>query len=285
MDARTRGILATTVAALLWSTGGLFIKLLPQDAWTILFYRSVYAGALFAVVYRRHIWGGNPRMWVNSFIYAGLMITFVLSTKLTTAANAIFLQYTGAAYILLLEPWLFKTRRNPIDVITMVVCFAGMGLFFFEDFDTQGGLGIALACFSGVLLAALFLGQRLNQPQYHVGAIFWGNVWVAMAGLPHWWQSAPATGEEHAMLAFLGLIQIGMGYLLFTYGLQRITAVESALISMLEPVLNPVWVLVGYGEYPGWLAVLGGIIILMTLAARIAILEWQRRRLINMETS
>lgn len=278
MDARTKGIVATVFAALLWSTGGLFIKLLPQDAWTILFYRSCYAAILFALVYRREIGQMNRRMWINSFIYAALLMTFVVSTKLTTAANAIFLQYTGTAYILLLEPWLLKTERRLVDTLTMVVCFLGMGLFFMEDFDPSGGLGMVLACISGFLLAALFLGQRLNASRYHVSAIFWGNIWVALAGFPSWWQSAPATSDQHLMLAFLGFIQIGLGYLLFTYGLQRILAVESALISMLEPVLNPVWVLIGYGERPATLAFVGGCIILLALSVRMMVLEWQRRK-------
>lgn len=278
MDEKSKGILATVVAALLWSTGGLFIKLLPQDAMTILFYRSLYAAILFGIVYRRELLHMNRQMWLNSFFYAFLLITFVVSTKLTTAANAIFLQYTGTAYILLLEPWLLKTERKLVDIVTTIVCFAGMGLFFLDDFDASGGMGMALAAISGLLLAALFLGQRLNAPRYHVASIFWGNLWVMLAGLPFWWASPPATGEEHLMLGFLGFVQIGMGYLLFTYGLQRILAVESVLISMLEPVLNPVWVIIGYGEWPAPMAIAGGLIVLIALAARILILEYQRRQ-------
>ncbi len=278
MNDRLKGVLATVVAALLWSTGGLFIKLLPQDAWTILFYRSAYAAVVFGLVYRTEVFRFNRQMWINTLFYAALLTTFVTSTKLTTAANAIFLQYTGTAYVLLLEPRLFKMPLLKINLWTTVVCFLGMGLFFFEDFDPRGGLGIAIAILSGVMLAGLFLGQRLNPPQYHVAAIFWGNIWVMLIGLPSFLQSAPATLPEHGMLAFLGIVQIGLGYLLFTYGLKRIPAVDSALITMLEPVLNPVWVLIGYGERPGNWALLGGAIIVLALTVRIVILERRQRR-------
>lgn len=278
MSERTKGIIATAVAALLWSTGGLFIKLLPQDAWTILFYRSAYAALVFGLIYRRAVLRVNRRMWINSLIYTGLLVTFVVSTKLTTAANAIFLQYTGTAYVLLLEPRLFRTPLLKVNLWTTVVCFLGMGLFFLEDFDPQGGLGIVIAMVSGLMLAGLFLGQRLNAAEYHVPAIFWGNIFVMLVGLPAFLNSEPATLPEHSMLAFLGIIQIGMGYLLFTYGLKRIPAVESALLAMLEPVLNPIWVLIGYGERPGYWAAVGGALIILALTLRLVVLEIRKRR-------
>jgi drug/metabolite transporter (DMT)-like permease len=273
-----RGTLATVLAALVWSTGGLFIKLLPQDAFTILFYRSVYAMLVFGLVYRRAIWATNARMWWTSAIYAGLLLTFVLATKLTTAANAIFLQYTGTAWVLLLEPLLFRIPLRRINVLTVVCSFLGMGLFLLEDVDLSGGWGMAIAAVSGLLFAGLVLGQRHNGDRERIAAIFWGNLWVVLIGLPFWWQAPAATGTEHAMLAFLGIVQIGIGYLLFTYGIQRIPAVDAALITMLEPVLNPIWVFLGYGERPGYWAIVGGTLILLALVGRALVLDRERRR-------
>jgi drug/metabolite transporter (DMT)-like permease len=273
-----RGTLATVLAALAWSTGGLFIKLLPQDAFTILFYRSLYAMIVFGLVYRRTVLVTNARTWWTSAIYAGLLLTFVVATKLTTAANAIFLQYTGTAWVLVLEPLLFRIPLRRINLITVVITFLGMGLFLLEDVDLSGGWGLLIAAVSGVLLAGLFLGQRHNGERERIAAIFWGNLWVVLIGLPFWWQSPPATGSEHAMLAFLGVVQIGIGYLLFTYGIQRIPAVDAALIAMLEPVLNPVWVFLGYGERPGYWAAVGGAIIILALTGRTLANERDRRR-------
>lgn len=278
MQTRYRGIAATIMAAVLWSTAGLFIKLLPQDAYTILFYRSTYAMVLFGLLFRKQVLNLNRQMWINSLFYALLLVTFVVATKLTTAANAIFLQYTGTAYILLLEPLLFKTQLNRINLWTTIFCFLGMGLFFFGDLNWTGGLGIGLAALSGLMLAALFLGQRLNPPEYHGAAIFWGNIWVMLIGLPFFLQSAPATMPQHGMLAFLGIMQLGMGYVLFTYGLQRITALEASLLGMLEPILNPIWVLIGHGERPSGLAIIGGFIIIAALILRLVLLDRQKRQ-------
>ncbi len=284
LDDYSKGMAATLLGALLWSTGGLFIKLLPQDAWTILFYRSFFAALLFGLVFRQQILHTNRQMWINSLLYAALLVTFVTSTKLTTAANAIFLQYTGTAYVLLLEPLLFKTRLRRIDLWTMLLCFAGMALFFFEKFDASGGLGIAIAMLSGLLLAALFLGQKRNPPEYRMSAIFWGNIWVAIIGFSAFWGAALPSTTEWAMLLFLGFIQIGTGYLLFTYGQRFIPATESALLAMVEPILNPVWVLIGYGEQPAAWAIVGGFIIIGALVGRIILLRRLSRRTAHLRT-
>lgn len=275
---RYLGIGATVLAAVLWSTAGLFIKLLPQDAFTIIFYRSTYAMLLFALLFRGKVLLVNRQVWFNAVFYTLLVVTFVLSTKLTTAANSIFLQYTGTAYILLLEPILFKTPLKKINLWTTVVCFMGMGLFFFADLDLVGGLGIGLAALSGLFMAALFLGQRINPPEYHVAAIFWGNILVMIVGLPFFLQSPPATMGQHGMLVFLGIMQLGMGYVMFTYGLQRITALEASLIAMLEPLLNPVWVMIGHGEKPAFVAMIGGGIIVCALIVRLILIEREKRK-------
>ena len=106
-----------------------------------------------------------------------------------------------------------------------------------------------------------------------MSGILLGNIWVVLITLPFFFKSPQATGTEHLMLAFLGLIQIGLGFLLFTYGQRRIPAVESSLIAMIEPIFNPVWVLIWYGEEPSVWSMIGGVIILATLMARMIFLK------------
>ena len=273
MNERTKGILAVVLASLAWSTAGLFIKWLPQDAFTILCVRALYTMLVFFAVYRREVFRFNWRVGMNVLFYAALLCGFVTSTKMTTAANAIFLQYTGVAYVLLLEPLLFKIPYRPVNIITTIVCFLGMSLFFLEGLDVSGGLGILLAAFSGVAYAGFMLGQRANPPEYHVSAVFWGNVLVAIIGWASFMHAGPFTTEASLMLAYLGLVQMGLGYLLFTYGLKRTTATETSLITMLEPLFNPIWVAIGYGERPSTLAILGGLIIVLALVGRIIVLR------------
>ncbi|HRO73277.1 MAG TPA: DMT family transporter, partial [Saprospiraceae bacterium] len=143
---RSRAVLMTVAAAVFWSTGGLIIKILPQDAFTILFYRSLYAAILFIFIFRKSLLRINKISIVSSLFYAPLLILFVSATKLTTAANAIFLQYSAPAFVLLLEPYFNKVRLTKINIVTVILCFTGMCLFFVEQFSKPDNwLGIWLA--------------------------------------------------------------------------------------------------------------------------------------------
>lgn len=274
-----KGILAVILAAVVWSTGGLFIKLLPFDALSILFYRSGFSAAMFAFIYYKKIFHINKLSIASAVFYCSLLIAFVMSTKLTTAANAIFLQYTAPIYVLLLEPLLFRQKMKSTDLFCILACMVGMFLFFADQFGGGSIKGNFYGMISGFMLAGFILAQRLNKSDYHFSAIFWGNVLVLFACFPAFTQSVSPNTAQWGMLAFLGLVQIGIGYIAFTYGLKRSTATESSLLAMIEPILNPVWVMIGYGERPSWLAVLGGCIILLALASRTIYLEREKKQL------
>lgn len=278
---RKHGIIATIIAAILWSTGGLFIKILPQSAFVILFYRSVYAGALFLIVFRSKALKINKLSIAASIFYTILLITFVNATKLTTAANAIFLQYTAPAFVLLLEPRIFRIPLKPINVFTVILSFFGMALFFVDQLETDNWLGIGLAALSGMALTGFVLCQRLNSANYQENSILMGNLWVILYVLPYVYDDLHATVTEHSILLFLGIFQIGLGYIFFTYGQRILPAIESSLIALLEPVLNPIWVLIGYGETPSRWAIMGGAIIIFSLIIRLLYLEWVRAQMLK----
>ncbi len=265
----TKGIVATMLAALVWSTAGVLVKLLHQDAFTILFYRSSYAGLLFLAVFRKEAMQFDRRAFLISIFYAPLLICFVSSTKLTTAANAIFLQYIAPAIVLIIEPKLLGTKMKRYNLVTVVACLLGLSFFLFEQKGTgHHWLGDGLALMSGFFLAGLILSLRFSNRSEQMSGILLGNLWVVLVTLPAFLKSGPATLDDHLMLAFLGFVQIGLGYLLFTYGQRRIPALESSLISMLEPILNPIWVLLWYGEKPALWSLIGGAVILTALMAR-----------------
>lgn len=271
---------ATLGAAILWSVGGLFIKILPQGALTIVCYRSFYASVIFWFIFRKKLLKINRLSWISAAFYAALLIFFVNATKLTTAANAIFLQYTAPAIVLLLEPYLVKTRLTKINIWTVIFTFAGMLLFFVEEFSAPDNLlGIGLGILSGFMLAGLLISQKLNRAEYQPGAVFLGNILVCVVTLPWFFNSPWPTFTENNYLMIMGFGQIGLGYALFVYGQKYLPALESSLISMLEPVLNPIWVFIGYGEFPGGWAITGGTLILLTLTVRMIILEKKRYRL------
>ncbi len=277
---RSFAILLTVLAAIFWSTGGLFIKLLPLDAFTILFYRSFYAGLFFLIIFGKKLFIFNRLSIISSLFYAPLLIAFVTSTKLTTAANAIFLQYTAPAFVLLLEPYFMRTKLKRINVITVILCFIGMALFFVDQFaKPESWLGIWIALANGFFLTGLIISQKMNKPEFQPGAVFTGNILVCLITLP-WFISNPLPSiAENNYLMILGFGQLGLGFALFLYGQRHLHAIESSLIAMLEPILNPVWVFWGYGENPGYWAIIGGLVIIASLAFRhywIEILEKKR---------
>lgn len=275
---RRKAIVLTVLAALLWSTGGLFIKILPQGAFSILFYRSLYASVVLIVVFGKSLFRFNKMAVVSSLFYAPLLITFVWATKLTTAANAIFLQYTAPALVLILEPLLLKTRLTKVNILTVVACLVGMLLFFNEQLTAPDHwLGIWLAVASGFILTGLLITQKMNTADFQPGAILLGNVWVCIASLPAA-LSEPLPGiTENLYLMLLGFGQLGLGYVCFLFGQKHLPAIESALIAMLEPILNPFWVFLGHGEFPGWWAITGGAVIISALAVRMLWMEWSSK--------
>jgi drug/metabolite transporter (DMT)-like permease len=171
--------------------------------------------------------------------------------------------------VLIIEPKLLGIKMKRYNLVTVLACLLGLSFFLLEQKGTgQHWLGDGLAVLSGFFLAGLILSLRFSNRSEQVSGILLGNLWVVLITLPSYLKSGSATGEEHLMLAFLGFVQIGLGYLLFTYGQRRIPALEGALLSMLEPILNPIWVLLWYGEKPSSWAIIGGAIILLSLGIR-----------------
>ena len=263
-----KGILAVFLTAILWSSGGLFIKLISLDSMELSFFRCAIAAVVFALMFRKRILKLNPLALLNSFAYAAVLILFVIATKTTTAANAIFLQSTAPIYVLIFEPLLTKTKWERINIITIVVCFLGMILFFMGDLTPGDIKGNIAALLAGVAFAAFFLGMKKNEPQYGESSIFYGNVIVALICIPFITDMNTISVQDFAMVSFLGVFQIAFAYALFSYGLKRIIAVEASIISMFEPVLNPIWVFIGYGEVPSFYAIIGGIIIMTAITVR-----------------
>jgi drug/metabolite transporter (DMT)-like permease len=268
LSEHNKGILAVFLTAILWSSGGLFIKLISLDSMELSFFRCAIAAVVFALMFRKRILKLNSLALLNSFAYAAVLILFVIATKTTTAANAIFLQSTAPIYVLIFEPLLTKTKWERINIITIVVCFLGMILFFMGDLTPGDIKGNIAALLAGVAFAAFFLGMKKNEPQYGESSIFYGNVVVALICIPFITDMNSISEKDFAMVSFLGVFQIAFAYALFSYGLKRIIAVEASIISMFEPVLNPIWVFIGYGEVPSFYAIIGGIIIMTAITVR-----------------
>ena len=264
----SKGVLAVVLTALLWSSGGLLIKLISLTSMQLSFFRCLISAIVFAVIFRKKVLKVNKLAILNAVFYATVLTLFVIATKTTTAANAIFLQSTAPIYVLIFEPIINKTRWERINVITIAVCFIGMILFFTGELSPGHLEGNIVALLAGAAFAAFFLGMRKNDKEYQQSAIFYGNIIVAVICIPFILELETISFSDLWMVSFLGVFQIAAAYAIFTYGIKRILAVEASIISMLEPVLNPVWVFFGYGEVPTTYAILGGIIIITAISMR-----------------
>lgn len=268
LSEHTKGVLAVVLTALLWSSGGLLIKLISLTSMQLSFFRCLIAAIVFAVIFRKRVLKINKLAILNAFFYATVLTLFVIATKTTTAANAIFLQSTAPIYVLIFEPIISKTKWETINIITITVCFIGMILFFLGELSPGHFEGNIVALLAGIAFAAFFLGMRKNDKEYQQSAIFWGNIFVAIICTPFLIELESISFGDLWMVSFLGVFQIAAAYAVFTYGIKRIIAVEASIISMLEPVLNPVWVFLGYGEVPTIYAIIGGIIIISAISIR-----------------
>ena len=263
-------------AAILWSTGGLFIKAAHLSAYELSFGRSLLAAITIAIFTRREGFGINRISAVTSILYAALLILFVLATKLTTAANAIFLQYTAPVYVLVLEPLFYKEKFRGRDFITVAACIAGMSLFFVGKLRPQDVSGNLFALASGVCFALFFLLLRHAKARNvnRASSAIYGNLIVVVLCAPSFVGAVQRgiSAADFACIAYLGIVQIGFAYLLFTLAMARgVRSLDAGIIGYIEPVLNPVWVFLFIGERPSGWAIVGGAIIVASVIVHMLI--------------
>ncbi len=262
---RRKSILYLVLAASMWSTSGLMIKTISWGPLAILAGRSIFSSLVF-LLYLRYF----PTKWTRwkllaSISYVLTQFLFISATKLTTAANAIFLQYTGPIYIILLAFWLLHERPSRADWGSMVIIFLGMFLFFGDRLSPNGFYGNLLAILSGVTMAFMTVALRAQKDGVPAESILLGNLFTAIVGFPAVLRES-WTLTNWLIILYLGVFQIGLSFVLFSTAIKHVPAIETSLISTLEPVLNPVWVFFFLGEAPGRFALIGGLVVLAGVA-------------------
>ncbi len=263
--------LQVIAAAVLFSTGGAAIKWCALGGWQVASFRSGIAVVAILVMVPEARRGWTWRTWLVGTAYAGMLILYVLANKLTTAANTIFLQDTAPLYVLLLGPFLLRERLRKTDLAVMAVMAAGMGLFFVggqQRFATAPNpmLGNVLAATAGLFWALTILGLRWlargGDAAASAAAATCGNLIAFVGGLALAFPVGTVSAADSVSIAYLGLIQVGLAYVLLTRGMRGVPALETSLLLLVEPVLNPVWAWLVHGEYPSAWAIVGGVLIL-----------------------
>ena len=263
MTASQRGTLFVAISAALYSIGGLCIKVIPWNGMSINGGRTAIA---LVVIGAYLLWTKHPlrlNRWValGALSVFGTNALFSLANKLTTAANAIVLQFTVPIFVILFSALFFRKKPLKLDLAACAVVLGGILFFFLDSLEMGGGLGNVLALLSGVSYAGVFLMNDMPDSDA-ISSLFWGDVLSAVTGLPFLAHETEFTATAVFSLVILGAFQVGVAYVLLCIGLKTTPPVTASLISGIEPVLNPILVAIFYKEAIGAYAMVGASIVI-----------------------
>lgn len=264
---RYKGIISAIIASALWSTGGIFIKLVNWNPVAIAGTRSLISALiLLAYIKKPKITKSKPQI-MGSIAYAATVLCFVIANKLTTSANAILLQYTSPIFVAILGVWILKEKINWYDLGAIGAVFVGMILFFIKDVSVGNIFGNLVAILSGFCLAGTTIALRLQKDGSGIETALFGNIITFIVSIPFIFMSMPDM-KSIIFIIIMGVFQLGIAYIFYVNAMKYISALEAILITVVEPLLNPLWVFIFAGEKPGAYAILGGAIVILAVMLR-----------------
>mgnify|MGYP004580032239 FL=1 len=261
-------IIEMLICAALWSVAGIFIKLIPWNGFAVAGMRSLIAGLTIAIYMlitrRRYIL--SRRTVIGGIMTAGVYTCFTVANKLTTAANAIVLQFTCPVFIVILSAIFLKQKIRKNDLAVVIATLAGIALFFFDQLKPGYILGNFVAIAAGMFMAVMFILVGNMEGDERFSTITNGQFLTFFVGLPFIIATKPEfTAAATASILVLGVFQLGISYILYVKSTQYCPPLACCLLGALEPLLNPVWVLIFDGERPGVWALIGGIIVVVSI--------------------
>ena len=263
-----RGRVLILLAALLWSLAGVFIKLLEIHPLTIVFYRSFFASLVFVPFLKSSQFHFNAAIIISVISYTAAITAFVSANKLTTAANAIVLQYTAPVLVYLFSRLVLGEKISTPNALALAVSMVGVGFISIDSAGEPEMSGVLLALLSGVLFAIYMVNLQQIKRISAIYLTWLNNLVCALLILPFLKAPLALSSDQLLIVAIMGAVQLGLPYFLFSTGLRTIPLQEAALIALIEPVLNPVWVALIVGEIPSFATLIGGAMILTALAVR-----------------
>jgi len=262
------GLVCIFTAALLFSLGGLFIKRVPWSSLSINGGRNLISTMMIGcyLIATKHKLRFNLPIFFGALSMAATSTLFTFANKLTTAANAIVLQFTAPVFIILLMWAIFKEKPKKLDVITCITVFAGIICFFVDGLSAGNMLGNLLAVISGVSYAGVFMmnSSKTGDP---ISSVFFGQLTCAVIGVPFIFAESTFTFDAIISIVVLGVLQLGLSYILFTVGLKYTPPVAASLVAGIEPIMNPVLVAIFEGEMISLLSFVGAVIVIVSIVA------------------
>lgn len=262
-------VASLVLCAFLWSSSGILIKLVDWDPFAISGVRSIIGFITMLFFLRRPHFTFSADQLLAALFYSLTMILFVIANKLTSSANAVLLQYTEPVYIILFGRFLLADERSTwIDWFAVIGVLAGMVLFFLDELSLDANTGNILAILSGVSFALTTIFMRRQKNGRPADSFMLSHLLTFAVSIPFIIRAGPPDLRGSMGLVLLGVLQIGIPSFLYGWGVAGVTAVSTALITMIEPVMNPVWVALFVHELPTPRAIAGGVVILLSVAAR-----------------
>jgi drug/metabolite transporter (DMT)-like permease len=262
MNSETKAVISLVGSALLWSTGGVFIKLVDWNGFAIAGSRSLIASFVLLIYLKKPRFKFRFPLLAAALSSACTMTLYVLANKMTTAANTILLQYTAPVYVAVLAWVILKEKPTADNWIALVIIVVGMLLFFTGKLSPGNMFGNVLAVLSGLGLAFFAVFMRMQKGNSPFESFLLAHLITFMVSIPFILKSGLPEASGWFGIFMLGVFQLGFASLLFSYGIRQVSALKTMLILTLEPILNPVWVFLFTGEVPGIYAIVGGVFII-----------------------
>ncbi len=265
---KQRALLSMVLASAFWSIAGLFIKQITWHPLVIAGLRSLICG-LFLLVFidkkKIHI---NKTVLLGSITYVFVAGLFVMANKYTTSTNAILLQFTAPIWVVIISVLFLRQPPSKKDILAVAVVLIGMVLFFMGDLEVGNIYGNIMAILAGVSLAIMLIIMRGEKHSSPLLIPLIGNFILFIATLPALFILQPQFSTTNVInIVILGIFQLGMGYLLFSIAVPYVSTLEASLIMVIEPLLNPVWVFVFLGERPTIQAIVGGVVVIISVVS------------------
>jgi len=268
MNKENRAILEMLLCAALWSIAGIFIKLVPWNAFAVAGMRSLIAGLTMAVymLIKRYRYRLDKRTLLSGVLTACVYTCFVCANKLTTAANAIVLQFTSPVFIVIFSALIYKTKIRRADALVVVFTLIGIALFFLDQLKPGYILGNIVAIVAGMFMATMFMSVGTLEGERRYTAIVTGQFITFLIGLPFLLTTQPEfTATAIVSIIILGVFQLGIAYILYVKAAQYCPPLACCLLGAVEPLLNPIWVLIFDGERPGIFALVGCVVVVVSV--------------------
>ncbi|MBC7088289.1 MAG: EamA family transporter [Tissierellales bacterium] len=275
IDQHKKSILYIVLSAILLSTGGVLLKFVNLEPMQIAGARAIISSIVVLIYVKKPKFTFSKAQLSGAFSYSFMVIGFIAANKLTNAANAIVLQYTAPIWVAILSHFILKEKIHNYDILSIIFITIGMGLVFMDDIGGGNIKGDILAIISGVFLAIVTVSLRFQKDESPVETTLLGHIITAIIGI-FFLRGIEFTIYDIIGILALGIFQLGISYILYSEAIKHVDAIEASVLMFIEPILNPIWVFLAFGELPGRLALFGCFIVLISILLR-AIVSSKRK--------